>query len=245
MAILTTRVLENPTVVGRRTVLTVEGNNRLAKVANLTGRKALSLVSNALLRAQVRIQTGLEDAFRLPQLNPAYAFAGTSLGKAIAPVEVKPPTHIYFSAGNNVKGAGEGEVAKELISLISESNAADFGMFCAALKISRSKTMPHTFVAMTTAVSAAATVFSASRENSIFVTIGWGIATAISFTAQMIVLWQLKRSSLADIQKILVDRYKKEEVPETFKLIDLGATEKLNLLIARTRVEEAEKVKQG
>ena len=80
MAILAARILERPSIVGRKTALAVPGNGKLARVANLTGREAYNSVRDVLLRISVRIQTGLEDAFKLSQLNPAYTCTGGGMG---------------------------------------------------------------------------------------------------------------------------------------------------------------------
>ena len=58
MATITTRVLDRPTILGRRTALAVRGDGRFARIANMTGREVLTAFGRSE-RAQHAVAIGM------------------------------------------------------------------------------------------------------------------------------------------------------------------------------------------
>ena len=112
MTIFSSRMLERPTIIGRERALTVFGNSRFARIANLTGTEVLLKVE----KAAGRLAEKAIDWFNFRWPRPGYAFAGaegTAILERIERVEVTAAIcraatiggRDENSAGTNVKGA--------------------------------------------------------------------------------------------------------------------------------------------
>lgn len=131
MSIFTTKVLSSPTIIGRTTVLAINGDSRFARFANLTGTDVLNKILDVKSQIAEKIFTRVDLSAR--QLAAETWGAG----------------NICFSEQIEMSGPATDSLQGEVVSSagadknleVTQEEITDFGRFCELVELNK-KTQP-------------------------------------------------------------------------------------------------------
>ena len=250
MAILVSKVLAKPTVIGRTRTLAIGGNGRFARFANLTGTEALDkgsqllrTVQNKVKNASLRLAVELQNMSDPLGSKTAVALPGVGSIPLSDVMEEVPSSNNCFSS-SNVTRSGDSDAPKQRVTGEEEQ---DFRKFIELVykekKVNLAMALTY-FATLGVGTTLGLILFGGKIEddgqaNPLLRATGkaiwYMVAVGLVLLSEALAFSTYFSLENEPLTKTLILRYEDHGIPMGFKDINPSAVDRLQLIIDKRR----------